>query len=425
MGGLIANRRASGPADEMAAPPRRFAATYLTMTATDSFGSGLFKTLAVLFWSRYAHLGLPTVGLGLTVGGLVAMAALLPLGRLGDRVGHRRMVIALNLVVGTVVAGFPLVREPAVFFAVVAVASAAEAALGPLRRSYVGRQLSPPVRRRFNARNRATFNAGFGCGAALAGIGLAAGSNRILVVLVLGNAASFLLAAAAMYLLPPDRAPDQPAGGAADLRGVLGHPRLIGSGALVGLLALSEEALEVGVPVWIATTSRVPVAMISVALVVNTVFVVLFQVPLARRLESLPTLRSFRLAGCLLLLAFALMAPAWLLPQAAAIAVLLVFVLLLSTSEVIAATVDWDISYRTARAGRESESQAAFSLGTNSHRAVGGVLFAGALAAGPAGWLVAGAAPALVLAATAFRGVRRLTGPGEPPADPGVEGAPS
>jgi hypothetical protein len=132
----------------------------------------------------------------------------------------------------------------------------------------------------------------------------------------------------------------------------------------------------------------------------------------------LPTLRSFRLAGCLLLLAFALMALAGLLPRPAAIAVLLVFVLLLSTSEVIAATVDWDVSYRTARAGRESESQAAFSLGTNSHRAVGGVLFAGALTAGTVGWLVACAAPAAVLAASSYRGVRRLAGlAGEPTAE--------
>lgn len=421
MGGLIANRGSSAGA--VAAPPRRFALTYLVMTGTDAFGSGLFKTLGVLFWARYAGFSLPTVGLGLAVGGLFAMALLLPLGRLGDRVGHRRLIITLNVAVGALVATFPLVREVALFFAVAAAAAAAEAALGPLRRSYVGRQLSPPVRRRFNARNRATFNAGFGVGAALAGVGLAAGSNRVLVLLVLGNAASFLLAAAAMCLLPPDR--PEPAAEAVEVRGVLGHPRLIGSGALVGLLALSEEALEIGVPVWVATTQRVPLAMISVALVVNTVFVVLFQVPLARRLERMPTMRGFQLASCLLFVAFALMALAGLLPRPAAIVVMLVFVLLLSTSEVIAATIDWDVSYRSARAGRESESQAAFSLGTNSHRAVGGVLFGGALAAGTAGWLVACAAPALVLAAGSYRGVRRLVGLSGEAGDSAGEGATS
>ncbi|HJQ01817.1 MAG TPA: MFS transporter [Jatrophihabitans sp.] len=388
-------------ADTKPAPlSRRFVVVYLSMTGTDAFGSGLFKTLAVLFWARYAHFSLPTVGAGLTVGGLCAMVCLLPLGRLGDRLGHRRLIIGLNLVTGATIATFPLVRSVVLFFVVVAVAATVEASLGPLRRSYVGRQLDPAIRPHFNARNRATFNAGFGSGAAVAGLGLAAGSNSALVALVLGDAASFLLAALAMAMLPPDRA-FQHLPGTIELRGALSHPGLLGAGALVGLLALSEEALEIGLPVWIAVSHRVPLVMISLALVANTILVVLFQVPLARRLQRLPTTRSCRLAGGLLIAGFALMAMTGLLPRPAAILVTVLFVLLLTGSEIIAAAIDWEVSYRKSRPGQEAASQAAFSLGTSGHRAVGGLLFARSLAGfGSSGWLIACAAPVLVLAAT-------------------------
>lgn len=386
---------------KQAGPPSRFVLIYLSMTGTDAFGSGLFKTLGVLFWARYDHFSLPTVGLGLTLGGLCAMAGLIPLGRLGDSFGHRRLIIALNVVTGTTIALFPLVRSVPLFFVVISIAATTEASLGPLRRSYVGRQMDPAIRPHFNARNRATFNAGFGSGAAVAGLGLAwGGSNHALVALVLGNAASFLLAAMAMAMLPTDRAVQHRAG-SVDLHGALSNPALIGAGALVGLLALSEEALEVGVPVWIAVSHRVPLVMISAALVTNTVLVVLFQVPLAIRLQRLPTVTSCRLAGGVLIASFALMAVAGVLNRPAAVVVTMLFVLLLTCSEIIASTIDWDVSYRKSRPGQEAASQAAFSLGTGSHRAVGGMLFARSLTGlSSMGWLIACAAPVLVLAAS-------------------------
>jgi MFS family permease len=172
-----------------------FRRSFLTMTAVDALGNGLFKAISVFFWIRYAHFSIAIVGLGFTLGGLSGMLLMLPVGRIADRLGQRRTAIVLNVVAGAVVATFPLVHVVVLFFVVVCLATAAEATIDPLRRAYLGARLAPGERRPFSARDRAVYNAGFGVGAALAGLGLALGDTRTLLYFVIADAASFLLAA--------------------------------------------------------------------------------------------------------------------------------------------------------------------------------------------------------------------------------------
>src|SRR6202042_3628354 len=267
-----------------------FRRSFFTMTAIDALGNGLFKTISVFFWIRYAHFSITIVGLGFTLGGLSGMLLMLPAGRIADRLGQRRTAIVLNMVAGAVVATFPLVHRVALFFVVVCLATAAESAIDPLRRAYVGARLGPGERRPFSARDRAVYNAAFGGGAALAGLGLALGDTRTLLYFVVADAASFLLAALAMSRLPRDRRaqprgdrPDRAADGVGFVGtlGALAHPRVFASGAVIGLLALPDEALDIGLPVWIAATPRAPFWPLGGRPLPDTNFVVGCQVPVA------------------------------------------------------------------------------------------------------------------------------------------------
>jgi MFS family permease len=201
-----------------------FRRAYFTMTATDALGSGLFKTVSIFFWVRYAHFSVAIAGLGFTLGGISAM---LPAGRLGDRFGQRRTAIVINVVAAAAVAAFPLIHQIGIFFAAMCLATAAESSLEPLRRAYIGAQLPAEQRQPFNARNRAVYNGGFGFGAALAGVGLVLGDTRTLAYLVIGDAASFLLAGLAMSRLPRDRRTGQDDGAASRGRG--GHVGTLGA----------------------------------------------------------------------------------------------------------------------------------------------------------------------------------------------------
>ena len=168
----------------------------------------------------------------------------------------------------------------------------------------------------FNARDRAVYNAGFGGGAALAGLGLALGDTRTLLYFVVADAASFLLAALAMSRLPRDRQaqprddrPDHAAdGGYVGTLGALAHPRVFASGAVIGLLALPDEALDIGLPVWIAATHRAPFWLVGGALILNTMFVVGCQVPVARWLDRMSMTTNCYLSAAFLAAGFVLLA---------------------------------------------------------------------------------------------------------------------
>jgi MFS family permease len=347
------------------------------------------------------------------------MLLMLPAGRIADRFGQRRTAIVLNVAAGAVVATFPLIHRVALFFVVVCLATAAEAAIDPLRRAYVGSHLEPGERRPFSARDRAVYNAGFGGGAALAGLGLALGDTRTLLYFVVADAASFLLAALAMSRLPRDRQaqprddrPDHAAdGGYVGTLGALAHPRVFASGAVIGLLALPDEALDIGLPVWIAATHRAPFWLVGGALILNTMFVVGCQVPVARWLDRMSMTTNCYLSAAFLAAGFVLLAITGSLGRVAATATAVCSVLLLSCAEICGSVVNWEMSYSHARPRREAEFQAAFSLGSSSHQLVGGVLFSDPIAAfGSLGWLVACVAPVLVAGVNSYHRTSGLTG---------------
>ena len=396
-----------------------FRRSFFTMTAIDALGNGLFKTISVFFWIRYAHFSITVVGLGFTLGGLSAMLLMLPAGRIADRFGQRRTAIVLNVAAGAVVATFPLIHHVALFLR------------GRLRGHRGGggcRPAAPRVRghpsraRRtpaFSARDRAVYNAGFGGGAALAGLGLALGDTRTLLYFVIADAASFLLAALAMSRLPrdrqarpPDDRPDHAAdGGYVGTLGALAHPRVFASGGVIGLLALPDEALDIGLPVWIAATHRAPFWLVGGALILNTMFVVGCQVPVARWLDRMSMTTNCYLSAAFLAAGFVLLAITGPLGRVAATATAVCSVLLLSCAEICGSVVNWEMSYSHARPRREAEFQAAFSLGSSSHQLVGGVLFSDPIAAfGSLGWLVACVAPVLIAGVNSYHRTSGLTG---------------
>jgi MFS family permease len=396
-----------------------FRRSFFAMTAVDALGNGLFKTISVFFWIRYAHFSIAIVGLGFTLGGLSGMLLMLPAGRIADRFGQRRTAIVLNVIAGAMVATFPLIHQVALFFVVVCLATAAESAIDPLRRAYVGTRLRPGERRPFSARDRAVYNAGFGGGAALAGLGLALGDTRTLLYFVIADAASFLLAALAMSRLPRDVQPEPRAdradraadGGYVGTLGALAHPAVFASGAVIGLLALPDEALDIGLPVWIAATHRAPFWLVGGALILNTAFVVGCQVPVARRLDRMSMTTNCYLSAAFLAAGFVLLAVTGSLSRVAATVIAVCSVLLLSCAEICGSVVNWEMSYSHARPRREAEFQAAFSLGSSSHQLVGGVLFSDPIAAfGSLGWLVACAAPVLVAGVNRYHRTSGLTG---------------
>ncbi|MFD7131925.1 MFS transporter, partial [Streptomyces sp. NPDC059894] len=182
---------------------RRFAAAGLL----NAVGSGFFISFALLFFKDVAALPLSTVGPGLTAASLAVLPLLPALGRLADRIGPHRLLVAASLARAAAFAGFLLLDGLAAFLVLAMLSSLgtrAEQIGSPLLAAALAGQDSA-ARSRWLALYRTIFNAGIGGGALLGGLLVTGGVGY--PALGLCTAVGFALAAA---LYPTGRASDAP-----------------------------------------------------------------------------------------------------------------------------------------------------------------------------------------------------------------------
>lgn len=276
--------------------------TLACSTLVNTVGSGLWAASSALFLTRSVGLSIAQTGLALSLVALVSLVVSSPAGYLADRLGPRGVAVgglaALGLCEAALVgvgsfAGFLLVAAPMAVF---------DAAQRAARGAVIGTVVPPERRVHTRAYLRSVTNVGFTVGAALAGIGLTVDTRTAYLSLILGDAVTFLLAAAVLLRLAPiapvPRAPSGPR-----LTALRDRPFLLFV-ALDGVLAVNFSLLEVALPLWIADRTDAPRWMISVVFAVNTVTVVLFQVRAAHGTDTLAgAARASRRAGFGLLVA--------------------------------------------------------------------------------------------------------------------------
>src|SRR5690348_17463856 len=100
-------------------PPPGVQRGYALATLIDSAGSGLFLTASAVFFVRVVGLSPAHVGLGLSIAGFAGLVAAAPVGHLGDRYGHRRMLIGLSLARAALFAIYLVIHSFAAFIVVV------------------------------------------------------------------------------------------------------------------------------------------------------------------------------------------------------------------------------------------------------------------------------------------------------------------
>jgi hypothetical protein len=406
------------PAAVPAAPPRRALVPppgplrrYAFISLVDAVGTGLFLSSSMLFFTRVAGLRAGLVALGLSLAGLAALAGAVPLGRLGDRFGHRRVWVILTVVQAAAFAAYPLVRSFAMFAAVAAVAALGEVGTSPIRGAYLAQIAGPAQRVRARAYNQAICNAGFAAGALGAGVALATGTRAAYVTLVLGNAASYAISAVVILTLPVRPSGRQTR--AAHPLAVFRDRPYLAVCALNGLLMTYGAVLTVGLPLWIVRRTQAPAWAVAGAFLLTTVLAVTLQVPASRGANAVPgAARAIMRAGGFLFVACLLFASAGRLGAAGALLVLGAGCVLLTAGEVLQSAGAWGLAYGLAPEGRHGEYLGAFAMGTRVYDTVGPVLVSTlVLGLGPAGWvllglLFAGSAAGLTAAARRAHGGR-------------------
>jgi MFS family permease len=423
-------------------PPAGPLRRYAFVSLVDATGTGMFFTVGVLFFTRFAGLAAGSVALGLSLAGLAALIGAVPLGSLGDRFGHRRVWVLVTIVQAVVFAAYPFVRTFGEFVTLAAVAALAEVGGSPLRAGYLSRIAGPQQRVRARAYNQAVTSAGWALGALAAGVALGVGTRAAYVSLLLADAASFAIAAVILLTLPAaSPARPQPAGPAGNAtagtatagtatagsgppsrqapagrpRPVLRDLRYLTFCVLNGLLMTYGAILTVGLPLWIVRHTHAPAWTVAAAFLLNTLLVVVLQVRASHGTGTVRgAARAVRRSGALLLAACLVLASTRALPAPAAVIVLGAGSVLLTLGEMLQQAGGWSLSYELAPEDRQGEYLGAFAMGTRIYDSLGPILVTSLiLGLGQLGWAVLGlmyAGLALGLSAAARWAGRALPG---------------
>ncbi|MCZ7424534.1 MFS transporter [Micromonospora sp. WMMA1949] len=420
-------------------PPPGPLRTLAYATLVNTVGAGLWLAGGALYLTRDVGLSATSVGAGLTVAGLVGLSASVPLGALADRWDPRTLRAVLQVGQAVAALAYLLVGSFPAFLAVAVPEALLAAGNLAVRAALVAAVGGPDGRVHAFATLRAVANLGITVGTALAGIALAVDTHRAYQVLVVGNAATYLLSAALLLRLPPQPAADarrataaRPAPDAETTPGTMttgggtrrgpgarrrGGPlrdgRFLAVSGASAVLSTHVTVLVLVVPLWTVDRAGAPPPVVSAVLLANTVLTVLLAVRLSRGAErAAPAARKLRRAGLVLAAATPLYAVTGVLPVLPAVVLLLVATAVWTVGDLWHGAAGAGLAYDLAPPGAIGAYQGADGLLAGLAQALGrGLLTLLVLGGGPAGWLVLGgvfasaglAAPALARRAIANR----------------------
>lgn len=391
--------RAAGGRLSRLIPARGPGRTLYWATLVNTVGTGMYITSSAIFFVKYLGLPAGRVGLALSVGGVLGMAAGLPVGRIADRHGPRLVFVGALLVQAAAMALLVLTTSFWVFAADAAVAGLAatstSAARGPLIRAAgaSGTQGASILR----AHLRAVGNIGVTLGGSVGGLVIALDDRSLYPLLVWGNAASFVLCALLGLRLPATATSPSPsprgAESAAERGGVLRDARYLGITAVSLVMMLQYPVLPLVLPLWVYAHTSLPHWLVATAIPINTLMVAGLQMRITRGVEG--TAAAARLmprAGVAFLVGFALLALIGTLPTPAGAAVLVLAVVVYTIGEILQGTSSYELSLNLAPPDAVGAYYGLYTTGTQLGRAISaGVVSVLCLDFGAPGWILLGA----------------------------------
>lgn len=258
----------------------------------------------VLYLTQHLGYSAKTAGLVIAVYGVGGLVSAPLAGRLSDRVGALRVMQGSLLLSGLLYLLFPLAQRLETVLALTAAAAVAAEAVRPASLAALTHSIAPEQRKAAIALNRLAINLGMSVGPAVGGF-LAMFSFPLLFVV---DGATAILAGAALtatiWKLGPrmreDHAPAGAAGAAPALpAGVLRDGRMLFflfAVFLVGVVFLQHEA---AMPLFLVNELGLTKAFYGMMFAVNTVLIVLLEVPLNLAMSHWPHRRALVLGALL------------------------------------------------------------------------------------------------------------------------------
>lgn len=359
----------------------------------DSFGSGAAAVVLPFFATRVAGLSLSQLGEALAAMGIAQVIGAVPNGIVAGRIGIRRHLVGVRLLQAAAYLVVATGPSFATIAAALAVAGYAQGGLNGLNQVLTSDVLGRQNRSSALGAIRALRNIGYLTSGGLAAALLSTGTTTALRVAVEINALSFLGCAVIVVVVTrgsdprPVRADHQRAFPA------LRDPKYLTLTASSAVFSSSIVVLDVGIPLWVIKNHQIPTWSAAVAVMVNTLVVVLLQYRTAARTDSVTRARrSIRLSAAAFLLMSGVLATAAHLDRWLGLAGIALAAILLTAGELLESPAWWTLSFNHAPPAVRSEYLASFDLCWGLVAIAGPPLMVVVVQAGTVGWLGYGAA---------------------------------
>ncbi|NYI45543.1 MFS family permease [Nocardioides aromaticivorans] len=262
-----------------------------------AFGDGVFLTGSAVFFTQIVGLSAARVGLGLSIAGAVTFLLAVPLGKLSDRFGAKRVWALASLVEALLYLAWLAVGGFATFVAMLVVLELVVTTSRSARNAYRFDIFPREERVSSNAYFRAARNVGYTLGALLAGVALATNDDAMIRAVPVATAALLVLNAVLVSRMPSvihhtEEAPLEAAletvldGGKGDKRSALRNRGYVAMAVLGGVLGTHQVLLNVVIPLWLVEETDAPRVLLAWLFGTNTVMAVLLQVAAARGITT-------------------------------------------------------------------------------------------------------------------------------------------
>ncbi|GAA2978762.1 MFS transporter [Actinokineospora diospyrosa] len=340
-----------------------------------AIGKGVFISGSVVYFTLHVGLSATQVGLGLSAAGFAGLISTVVFGMVADRVRKRTLLFVLFAAVAVGFGLYSQVDGPIGFYLLVVLIALLDYGIGPTENALVATLIPDGERVRLNAVMRSVFNIGFSLGIGVAAV--AAVSDRLLVLIPIGSAILLGLAAALVTRLP-EGAP-APSTSRPRYFTAVRDLRFLGVVGVSSVLASHITVLMVVLPLWALNRTSVPPFLVPLLLVINTAFVILFQVRASRGAETVAgAAATGRRAGLWLAAGCAAVSlTAFTGNLALVVAAIVLTVLCLSVAEVMQSASAWGLAFGLAPENAQGEYLGAFDLHITTQNIAGPVLLSG------------------------------------------------
>jgi len=265
----------------------------------NAFGNGMVLPFTFIYLHNVRGMGLGTVGLIVGTNAAVSMVAGPVFGTLVDRLGGRHMLAASLLFLAAGFAFFPLIHHPWEGFLASTVTGIGNGGFWPAQSTLIAGLTLPERRPAAYALQRVVANLGIGLGAVAGGLIATTDRPRSFDVLFLVDAATFLAYLVVLYGFVPEpgtaaRQQHERPGRYAD---VIRHR------AFMGVLALNTVFIFAGfsgfelLTVYAKNEADVSETALGFVFLVNTIVIVLTQLPIAKLAQGHRRMRTMALLG--------------------------------------------------------------------------------------------------------------------------------